>query len=472
MGPSRSVAALVLSLIAVASLARADVFVMQESRDIDGYDSNGAFVGEISLPDLPNAYSDPGASAMAVGPDGNLYVAVNQTLEIIQPFPNPPLYPNNGYVIKYDPHTYMQIGGYVVPPTSAGVSGIAFGPDGNLYVVVGNDIDKYNPQTGTFLGVFAAGAGVGAIAFGPDGNLYGLSNNGVLKFNGSTGANLGYFIAANTFSFPVDLTFGPDGNLYVSDWLGGLGVLKYNGSTGAFITTVAPNGSANMEASFGIRFGQDGNIYVVDDFTGNVQVFSTAGAFIKTFTVSGVSATLIAITPVSPTNAIQVRYFSDLNDGDSYIDITNDSSAGNLCANIYTFAPDEQMISCCACLVTPNALNSLSVKQDLISNVLTGAMPNSVTVRIVTSAPIGNVCSPADVSGGSLSAGISAWGTTLHAAGSPGAYQLTETPFTFVNLGALDPSGDASECGFIAILGSGAGLCKSCRMGTLGGAKQ
>ena len=40
----------------------------------------------------------------------------------------------------------------------------------------------------------------------------------------------------------------------------------------------------------------------------------------------------------------------------------------NICVNVYTFSPDEQMISCCSCLVTPDSLVSLSARNDLISN--------------------------------------------------------------------------------------------------------
>ena len=58
-------------------------------------------------------------------------------------------------------------------------------------------------------------------------------------------------------------------------------------------------------------------------------------------------------------------------------------AVGNICANVYAFSPDEQLVSCCSCLITPNGLVSLSVDNDLLSNTLTGIIPSSVTVTII-----------------------------------------------------------------------------------------
>ena len=48
----------------------------------------------------------------------------------------------------------------------------------------------------------------------------------------------------------------------------------------------------------------------------------------------------------------QVRYASNLNKGDSVINITNTGSdvpvGDNLCVNVYTFDPSEEMVSCCS----------------------------------------------------------------------------------------------------------------------------
>ena len=173
----------------------------------------------------------------------------------------------------------------------------------------------------------------------------------------------------------------------------------------------------------------------------------------------------------------EVRYTSNLNIGDSVINITNAGTTNiagaltNICANIYAFSPDEQLISCCACTVTPNALASLSANSDLVSNTLTPAHPTSIVVKILATA--GTTCNAANPSIGNLAAGLRAWGTTLHAAPtSPVTFAVTETAFSAATLSAAELARITSLCGFIQANGSGFGICKSCRLGGLGAVAQ
>jgi hypothetical protein len=181
--------------------------------------------------------------------------------------------------------------------------------------------------------------------------------------------------------------------------------------------------------------------------------------------------------PEAPIDAFQVRYASNLNIGDSVINITNagtTNTAGaltNICANVYTFSPDEQLISCCSCTVTPNALVSLSANSDLVSNTLTPAHPTSIVVKIVATA--NTACNAANVPTANLAQGLRAWGTTLHAAPtSPVTYQVTETAFSQAGLSAAELARITSFCGFIQANGSGFGICRSCRLGGLGAVSQ
>src|ERR1019366_435095 len=178
-----------------------------------------------------------------------------------------------------------------------------------------------------------------------------------------------------------------------------------------------------------------------------------------------------------PSDAFQVRYAANLNVGDSVINISNagtQNSGGaltNICANVYAFSPDEQLISCCSCTVTPNALVSLSAVSDLISNTLTPARPNSIVVKLIATA--GTTCDPSNVPVANLASGMVAWGTTIHAVPTtPGAYTVTETAFAQPGLSAAELARLTSFCGFIQANGSGFGICRSCRLGGQGAVKQ
>ena len=176
----------------------------------------------------------------------------------------------------------------------------------------------------------------------------------------------------------------------------------------------------------------------------------------------------------------QVHPLSNLNIGDSFVNLTNAGTlngfdpAGRICVNVYAFSPDEQLISCCSCPVTPNALNSLSAKNDLISNTLTPAVPTSITVKLLSSLPLpGGTCNPSSPNAANLVRGMRAWATTNHAQPtSPVTFQASETEFSKVELSATELSKLTGFCAFIQANGSGFGICKACRLGGLGAIAQ
>jgi len=201
--------------------------------------------------------------------------------------------------------------------------------------------------------------------------------------------------------------------------------------------------------------------------------------FLSLATLAILASGMVAFAqnPVSADAPFQVRYASNLALGDSVINITNTgATGGNICVSVYTFSPDEQEVSCCSCSVTPNALVSLSVNRDLISNTLTPAHPTSVVVKLLATS--GGSCNAATAGSGSsaLAPGMAAWGTTLHAdlVASGVAdltavpVSLTETAFTPATLSPAEEARITSLCGFIQANGSGFGICRSCRLGGLG----
>lgn len=186
--------------------------------------------------------------------------------------------------------------------------------------------------------------------------------------------------------------------------------------------------------------------------------------------------TVLAIAgPTTTDDTYQLRYFANLAAGDSYINITNAGTlsgsdpTGRICVNVYTFDPAEELVSCCACPLTPNGLVSLSARNDLISNTLTPGVPTSITVKLLSSVPVAGTCNAASPTASNLARGMRAWATTIHARpGNPLVYDTTETPFSIGELSASELTKLSSFCGFIQTIGSGFGICRSCRAGALG----
>jgi hypothetical protein len=180
--------------------------------------------------------------------------------------------------------------------------GSAYGPDGNLYVgyfiAAGNggtgigEVRQFNAVTGAYMSTFVApGAGglvqPGNLAFN-NGTLY-VADHGntldqqtfygatsVYQYSAATGANTG----AINFGAPVSpsgLQFDPrpasmggdPNNLYIS-LFNANEVVQYNTVTHN-ITTFAAGGG--MFTPSGIAFGPNGDLYVVNLFTAQVQEF-------------------------------------------------------------------------------------------------------------------------------------------------------------------------------------------------------
>ena len=195
-----------------------------------------------------------------------------------------------------------------------------------------------------------------------------------------------------------------------------------------------------------------------------------------------------AQNPITADSPYQVKYASNLTIGDSVVNVTNTgargaglgfgtsaSVTGSICVNVYVYDPSEEVVSCCSCPVTPNGLVSLSAKDDLIINPLTSAVPTSIVIKLLATEPVGGSCNNSALLAGTptLVPGMAAWGTTLHAntSAAAGTYAVTETAFTPATLSAGELARLAYGCGVVANVGSGFGICNSCRLGGLGAAR-
>jgi len=142
----------------------------------------------------------------------------------------------------------------------------------------------------------------------------------------------------------------------------------------------------------------------------------------------------------------QVKYVGNLGVGDSFIAITNSgargatlaggttaSTTGAICGNVYTFAPDEQMMSCCSYLVAPSGLVSISA-WGLVINSTAPFISNSIVIKVLASTPVGGTCDSSAAAPGPATSGLIAFGTTIHA-GPGGNNSLTESRLSMKLLG-------------------------------------
>jgi hypothetical protein len=362
--------------------------------------------------------------------------------------------------------------------TPAGPGGVTWSPSSVPTTVMNgvNSVSSGAPGSGSA----TATAGVTTAAFA---SPFTVSIASAVN-SGTVATSSGAVSVVYTYTPPPALTLscpgtnsGTIGTTFSTSLVAAGGVPPYGpyAITGGSISPLTLNPSTGVIS--GTLPGSPVTITFSASVTDSASTVATTGPTTCVITVTLPSApppgVCSASTPVfgdgAPAGSFLIRYAANLNIGDSFIDITNagttvDPTTGassNLCVNVFTFDTQEELISCCACLVTPNALQSISVQNSLINNPLTPAVPSAAVVKLVASVPVT----------GALAQGILAWGTTLHSnTSSSSSYGLTETPFSPSTLSRAELSHITSTCGFIQANGSKFGICGGCNGGGLGSA--
>lgn len=225
------------------------IFVAEGASGVGVFSAGGAALTSWNT-NLSYAYS------VAVGPDGNAYVADSNGL--------------NNRVQVFTP-----AGQFIRGWNSPAPADIKFLPNGNLLVMgVNGPISEYT-QTGRFVGLIgdmpvqAGGIGVGA-----NGSIYIYNSlvDSVLKFD--SGGR--YQRAFGTFGFNCDqialsygLVVGPDEKVWITD--------AFNGTVDEFTADGTPVGKwGHFPFPHGIALGPNGAVYVTDDnsSTGTLYLFN------------------------------------------------------------------------------------------------------------------------------------------------------------------------------------------------------
>ena len=195
----------------------------------------------------------------------------------------------------------------------------------------------------------------------------------------------------------------------------------------------------------------------------------------------------IPLTFTSPgqADAYYLGYFGNANMTgfpDSQMNIVNPGSTGgyngttdgqktpvgNLCANIYVFKADQEMVECCSCLITPNGHIQLSTNVNLTANPLqnpaTVPIPVAGVIKIVSSNTAGG-CAVGNIAVAGTqyapNGSLRTWNTHARqtVGGASPLYTVTETPFRPGTLEATELSKIQAQCYFLDVAGSGRGRC-------------
>lgn len=166
-------------------------------------------------------------------------------------------------------------------------TGIAFGPDGALYVGSSGNarILRYDAATGEFLSVFAEGEPLDrpfSLIFGTRDHLFVSSGERVLRYDAS-GSFVGTAARHSSLQQPIGLAFGPDELLYVVNSTAP-GIDRFDPATGGRVDRVVTD---SLDFPSDVVFGPDGDLYVSNASAHRVVRFDgRSGAF------EGVVATL------------------------------------------------------------------------------------------------------------------------------------------------------------------------------------
>ncbi len=133
-------------------------------------------------------------------------------------------------------------------------------------------------------------------------------------------------------------------------------------------------------------------VFLLAAVPANAASGGATGNYLFTFYDIG---TAVGDNPITPTPCIGTP------GGDNVIRLIDPNGCGNggvgnaacrsetdLCAMFYVFDDDQEMGECCGCPITPNGLNTYSVREELVSNWALATQDNSLGTIVVVGSGI------------------------------------------------------------------------------------
>jgi virginiamycin B lyase len=213
--------------------------------------------------DLP---LEPSLVGCAFGPDGRLYFADQ----------------NNKKVMTFDP-ALKQFTRISMPAPNTGIAGLAFGADGNAWIMVpGNNAIRRMTQGGIFLPVIqlAAGRYPHGPSSCPDGNVWFAEFNANRVARANMLGQVTEVLLPNPASKPFSTACGPDG-VYFTEQAGRLGRVAYTSL--AITEWILPTSKGEPA---GIAVSPKGNVYFAESSVGRIGMMPVGGGMISEYVIS------------------------------------------------------------------------------------------------------------------------------------------------------------------------------------------